>query len=155
MLLNLNFSAFELFYMNSKTQTGVVMQNSSETRRKINDFYAQTGKYHPDAYEFITSCVIEQVNSLEKARHLSAVELLDGLKNQLYRNFGFLAANVLEAWDINTASDIGEIVFDLIDLNILSAADDDKRSDFDIALALTDPVHIRKTTPQMEIPQID
>ena len=65
------------------------------------------------------------------------------------------AANVLEAWDINTASDIGEIVFDLIDLNILSAADDDKRSDFDIALALTDPVHIRKTTPQMEIPQID
>ena len=131
------------------------MLNSSETRRKIDNFCAQTGKYHPDAYEFITSSVIEQVNSLEKARHLSATELLNGLKKQLHRNFGFLASNVLESWNIKTPSDIGEIVFDLIALNILSASDDDKRSDFDIIMALTDPKPVRKIAPQMEIPQID
>ena len=131
------------------------MLNSSETRRKIDEFYAQSGKYHPDAYEFITACVIEQVNSLEKARHLSALELLNGLKKQFHGNFGFLADNVLEAWKIKTPSDIGEIVFDLIALNILSASDDDKRSDFDIVLPLTDPENVRKIAPQMEIPQID
>ena len=131
------------------------MLNSSETRRKIDNFCAQTGKYHPDAYEFITSCVIAQVNSLEKARHLSARELLEGLKKQIHANFGFLADNVLESWHIKTPSDIGEIVFDLIELNILSASEDDKRSDFDIAMPLTDPETVRKIAPQMEIPKID
>lgn len=131
------------------------MQNSTETRRKINEFCSQTGKYHPDAYEFITSCVIEQVNALAEVRHLSAGELLCGLKKQLYSNFGFLADNVLEAWEIKNASDVGEIVFDLIGLNILSASAEDKRSDFEIDLLLTDPPRLKKNDPQMEIPQID
>ena len=44
---------------------------------------------------------------------------------------------------------------DLIELNILSASEDDKRSDFDIAMPLTDPETVRKIAPQMEIPKID
>ena len=131
------------------------MQNISDTRRKINDFCSKSGKYAPDAYEFITSCVIEQVNALDKVRHLSAEELLRGLKKQLQDNFGFLACNVLENWNIKTASDIGEIVFDLIGLNILSASEDDKRSDFELGMPLTDPQPRRKTDLKMEIPQID
>ncbi len=131
------------------------MQNISENRRKINELYQRSGKYHPDAYEFITSCVIEQVNALPEPRHLSAAELLTGLKKQFQSNFGFLAADVLDSWGIKSASDIGEIVFDLISLNILSASDDDKRCDFDLEFNLTEPPCLRKASPNMEIPQID
>lgn len=131
------------------------MQNISENRRKINELYQRSGKYHPDAYEFITSCVIDQVNNLPRARHLSAAELLAGLKKQLHSNFGFLAADVLDSWGIKSASDIGEIVFDLISINILSASEDDKRCDFDLQFNLTEPPCLRKASPNMEIPQID
>ena len=131
------------------------MQNISETRRKINEFCQHSGKFPPDAYEFITSCVIEQINNLEEIRHLSAEELLAGLKKQLQDKFGFLAGNVLDLWNIKSASDIGEIIFDLIHINILSAADDDKQSDFEINFPLTEQVRSRKREHILEIPQID
>ena len=131
------------------------MQNISDTRRKIDEFCQQSGKYPPDAYEFITSCVIEQINTLEQIRHLSAQELLAGLKKQLREKFGFLAGNVLDLWNIKSASDVGQIIFDLIHINILSAADDDKQSDFEINFSLTDPVSVRKLEHIPEIPQID
>ena len=131
------------------------MQNISDTRRKINEFCQQSGKFPPDAYEFITACVIEQINRLEKIRHLSAEELLSGLKVQLKQKFGFLAADVLNEWNIKTAADVGEIIFDLIHINILSAADDDKLSDFEINFCLTDQISIRKFEHIPEIPKID
>ena len=131
------------------------MQNISETRRKINEFCQHSGKFPPDAYEFITSCVIEQVNSLEHVRHLSAQELLAGLKKQLQEKFGFLAGNVLEAWNIRSSADVGEIIFDLISINILSAADDDKQSDFEINFSLTDQSVPHKLDHILEIPKID
>ena len=131
------------------------MQNISETRRKINEFCQHSGKFHPDAYEFITACVIEQINNLEQIRHLSAEELLGGLKKQLQQKFGFLAGNVLDLWNIRSSADIGEIVFDLIHINILSAADDDKISDFDINFDLIDPATPSNHKHFPEIPQID
>ena len=134
------------------------MQKNHETRRKIEEFCEQNGKYAPDAYEFVTNCVVSQVNSLTEARHLSALELLEGIAKQLKDSFGFLAGEILECWQIKTASDIGEIVFDLIGMNILSASPDDRRSDFDIDYPLTMPIEpykLRKSNTTLEIPQID
>ena len=132
------------------------MHDISENRRKINEFCQQSGKYSADAYEFITSCVIEQVNNLDRMRHLSAREVVLGLKQQLVNHFGFLAGDVLKRWNIRQPSDIGVIIFDLISLNILCAADDDRQSDFDIDdIVLAEPAKLRKLNSQMEIPQID
>lgn len=134
------------------------MQKIHETRHKIEKFCAESGKYAPDAYEFVTNCVIAQVNALTSARHLSAQELLQGLVQQLEEDFGFLTASILEYWQIKTASDIGEIVFDLIELKILSASEDDKRSDFDIDFPLhtvSSAYQTRKSNAKLEIPQID
>ncbi|MBR2357338.1 MAG: hypothetical protein IKA65_04865 [Lentisphaeria bacterium] len=132
------------------------MQNMSETRRKINEFYERSGKYAPDAYEFVTGAVIEQVNRLDPPRHLSALEVLQGLKKQLADEFGILTALILESWNIQSASDIGEIVFDLINLQILSASAEDKRSDFDVEFKLVDqPRRRRKKRLDLEIPEID
>lgn len=132
------------------------MKKYSETRRKIDDFYHQNGKYAPDAYEFITDCVIRQVSDLDVPRHLSARELLQKLRTQIQSAFGFMSATVLQEWKISSASDIGEIVFDLIQLGILSASEEDQRSDFDIDFDLLPlpPAHIRPLSVQ-EIPQID
>ena len=131
------------------------MQKLSETRRKINTFCGESGKYHPDAYEFITDCVINRISALSTARHLTALELLQALRKQLDVHFGALTGLILEEWKIHSASDIGEIVFDLISMQILSASAEDKRSDFDVEFALLPPVMPRKTIKISEIPQID
>ncbi len=124
-------------------------------RRVIQDFFDQYGKYAPDAYEFVTRAVIEQVEALEKHRHLTALEVLQNLRRQLDAEFGWLASAVLAEWKINCASDIGEIIYDLIEMHILSAAEDDKRSDFDIDFNLLEqPVYPRKSAPA-EVPKID
>ena len=132
------------------------MKKYSETRRKIDEFYHQRGKYAPDAYEFITDCVIRQVSALHEPRHLSARELLLGLKTQMQSAFGFMAATVLREWKISSASDIGEIVFDLINLGILSASEEDQRGDFDIDFDLLPlPPEQNRPFSEQEIPQID
>lgn len=124
-------------------------------RRVIQDFFEQYGKYAPDAYEFVTRAVIEQVEALEEARHLTALEVLQNFRRRMYSEFGWLASAVLAEWKINCASDIGEIVFDLIDMNILSASRDDKRSDFDIDFNLQEQNPYRKVSAPAEVPKID
>ena len=72
------------------------MQELSSTRRKINEHCGVKDKFPPDAYEFVTACVIEQVNALEQPRHLSALELLQGIQKQFIDNFGPLAEMVVD-----------------------------------------------------------
>ena len=131
------------------------MSNKSESRRKIEEHCFASGKYTPDAYEFITRSVIDQVSSLSAPRHLSAREVLQGVQDQLTDSFGFLTVEILRDWKIRTASDIGEIIFDLIALGILAASEDDKRSDFDIDFSLLPPPPLRECSAQLEVPQID
>lgn len=131
------------------------MQNKSITQLKISEYCARCGKYPPDAYEFVTDCVIRQVNSQAAPRHLTALELLQGLSKQLEAEFGLLAGEVLKNWQIKTASDIGEIVFDLIKLNILSASADDRREDFDIEFSFHTAPSFRNKHCNREIPKID
>ncbi|HEX2100689.1 MAG TPA: Minf_1886 family protein, partial [Candidatus Synoicihabitans sp.] len=44
--------------------------------------------------------------------------------------FGPMARTVLDAWGIRRCGDFGEIVFNLIDYNVFSKTDNDKREDF-------------------------
>jgi uncharacterized repeat protein (TIGR04138 family) len=132
------------------------MSEVSKMRRMIiQDFFDQHGKYAPDAYEFVTRAVIEQVDALEQHRHLTALEVLQNLRRQLDAEFGWLASAVLAEWKINCASDIGEIIYDLIEMHILSAAEDDKRSDFDIDFNLQEQNPYRKVSAPAEVPKID
>jgi uncharacterized repeat protein (TIGR04138 family) len=56
--------------------------------------------------------------------------------------FGLLARTVFRQWGITRSDDLGEIVFNLIDANLLSKTERDRRSDFegicDLEQALTD-----------------
>ena len=132
------------------------MSDVSKLRRRvIQDFFDQYGKYAPDAYEYVTRAVIGQVESLEKHRHLTALEVLQNLRRKLDDDFGWLAPAVLAEWKINCASDIGEIIYDLIEMQILSAAEDDKRSDFDIDFNLQEQTVYRKSSASAEVPKID
>jgi uncharacterized repeat protein (TIGR04138 family) len=62
--------------------------------------------------------------------HVSGAELVTGLCDLAKREFGRMARVVFHLWGINCTDDWGEIVFNLIDANLLSKTDNDSRADF-------------------------
>lgn len=66
----------------------------------------------------------------ENERHLSAEQLLLGMRDCAVEQFGFLAKDVWESWGIRTTEDWGNVVFNLIEASLMRASDDDKREDF-------------------------
>lgn len=66
-----------------------------------------------------------------KDRNVSAAELLDGIRAFALESFGQMAYTLLGEWGVKSTSDIGNIVFNLVDAQILAAAKGDKIEDFD------------------------
>lgn len=67
---------------------------------------------------------------LAESQHVSGPELLDGLRCYALEQFGPMAKLVLNEWGVSRCTDFGDIVFNLIDYNVFSKTDSDKREDF-------------------------
>jgi uncharacterized repeat protein (TIGR04138 family) len=88
-------------------------------------------RYDERAYAFVLAALEEVVKRLPRRRHVSGEELADGCRELALRMWGPLAKTVLLQWSIHTTRDIGEIVFNLLDVGILSKDETDCREDFD------------------------
>ena len=53
-----------------------------------------------------------------------------GIRELALREFGFMARTVFRMWGIQRTDDFGEIVFNLVECNLMSKTDDDDRRDF-------------------------
>jgi uncharacterized repeat protein (TIGR04138 family) len=99
-------------------------------------------RYAYEAYEFLIEETLPYTlkmlgRAAEPARqdtpsdiHVSGAELCAGAADLARRQFGRMARTVFRLWGINATDDIGEIVFNLIDANLLSKNDRDSRADF-------------------------
>jgi uncharacterized repeat protein (TIGR04138 family) len=97
---------------------------------------AADGRYARDAYAFVMDGLDQTVRALDERRHVSAGELLVGLCGFARERYGMMGYDVLSAWGIRNGSDVGEIVFQLVDAGILSRREEDSREDFDEPLDL-------------------
>jgi uncharacterized repeat protein (TIGR04138 family) len=64
-------------------------------------------------------------------RHVSGAELMEGIRDYAFRLFGPLAPTVFKNWGIRDSSDFGEIVFNLVEQNLLGKTEGDRREDFE------------------------
>jgi len=69
-------------------------------------------------------------NKQRAGKHVSASELLNGIREFALESFGPMAYVVLEEWGVKNTADFGEIVFNLIECGELRRTEDDKREDF-------------------------
>ncbi len=95
---------------------------------------ASDRRYPRDAYLFVSEALGYTVRRLGREGHVSAWELCEGLAELALRQFGPLARSVLASWNIRTSDDIGEIVFNMVDVGLLRKTDEDRREDFHDAL---------------------
>ena len=95
-------------------------------------------RFDRKAYDFVRAGLDHAVKELrkkdvaraERSRHVSGPELLDGLRVYALDQFGPLTKTVLNSWGVRRCSDFGDIVFNLIEYNIFSKTENDRREDF-------------------------
>lgn len=90
----------------------------------------QDSRYKIQAYAFVLGALETARKLTGKDKHVSGIELLQGVKVLAQKEYGIMAKTVLEAWGVKTTDDIGEIVFNLIDAKVLSKTDEDSKDDF-------------------------
>ena len=96
-------------------------------------------RFDRKAYDFIrlgSDHTVKELKNKEtsskasRSRHVSGPELLEGLRVYALEQFGPLTKTVLESWGIRRCSDFGDIVFNLIEYNVFSKTENDRREDF-------------------------
>lgn len=116
-------------------------------------------RYPYEAYEFVfaalqhTQKLLDRRPSEDKSgaivnqHHVSGPELLEGVRDLALREFGLMARTVFRLWGIDKTDDFGEIVFNLVESNLMSKTDEDGRADFhnvyDFDRALVEGYEIR------------
>ena len=88
--------------------------------------------YTADAYRFVAEAVNYTVGKLPSHRHVTALELLKGARELAIKEYGAVARAVLQEFGLQSASDVGKVVYLLISVNLLSSSEDDSPEDFDI-----------------------
>ena len=88
--------------------------------------------YSVETYQFISDAVPYTIGKLQTHRHVSARELLEGIREYAFLQYGAVAPQVLERYGLRGARNVGEVVYLLISVKLLSASPDDSPEDFHI-----------------------
>jgi uncharacterized repeat protein (TIGR04138 family) len=92
------------------------------------------GRYSPQAYFFVLEALNFTLERLQKeghAGHITGHQLLTGIRDFGLKSFGFLGRAVFESWGVRKTDDFGDIVFDLVSVQLLSKQETDSKSDFE------------------------
>jgi uncharacterized repeat protein (TIGR04138 family) len=121
---------------------------SRKSTPSIDTIVARDGRYPLEAYHFLQAglehtAVRVHGDRPEPAgkgepkrrrpgpRHITAVQLCDGLRDFAIQLWGPMALDVLAEWKITSTRDFGAMVYLLVDNGMLATHEDDAIADFD------------------------
>lgn len=88
------------------------------------------GRYRAEAYRFVLEALESALIGVGRRRNVTGGELLDGIRLLARERFGPMAKEVFNAWGVRTTLDFGQIVFHLVDANLLRKTPEDSLADF-------------------------
>jgi len=111
---------------------------------KLEDLVRTNPRYAYEAYEFVFQALHFTQKLLGREppgkavdpeavgphHHVSGQELLEGIRVLALREFGLMARTVFHRWGIDRTDDFGEIVFNLVEAELMSKTSEDNREDF-------------------------
>lgn len=105
-------------------------------------------RYDAEAYNFVYEALDYTLKSVVTPRtrsnqHVTGQELLEGVRRYAIEEFGCLAQMVLEAWGIRSTADVGEIVFNLVEYDLMGKQDNDSKLDFFDVYAFDDAFRVK------------
>ena len=92
-------------------------------------------RYQPEAYNFVYEALDWTIHHVVgeptlPGIHVSGPELLEGIRRFAIEKFGPLAQAVLRSWGVTRTDDWGEIVFNLIEYDLMGKQENDRKEDF-------------------------
>jgi|UniRef100_UPI0037843F0D uncharacterized repeat protein (TIGR04138 family) len=104
-------------------------------------------RYHPAAYELVRDALHIAAKKFrdENAddQHVSGQELLAGFRDHVLSEYGPMSNIILDQWGLQRGEDVGNIVYNLIDVGYFGKNDGDSLEDFaggyEFATAFSEP----------------
>ncbi|MCA9197387.1 MAG: hypothetical protein KDA87_07605 [Planctomycetales bacterium] len=113
-------------------------------KHPIIELLERDDRYKVEAYEFVRESLAyaqdklglgeshgEETDGEPVQRHLTGQQLCDASRQYALEQFGMMARVVLNNWGIYSTSDLGEVVYNLISVDLMKRSKSDKREDFD------------------------
>mgnify|MGYP000344304032 CR=1 FL=1 len=106
-------------------------------QRVIEAILKDDNRYAVGAYVFVRMGLDYTVKEFGKdsqgagASHVTAAQLLEGLRKFGLETFGPMMSVLLKEWNVKSCSDFGQIVFNMIKVGEMSKTQEDKIEDFD------------------------
>ncbi len=103
----------------------------------INAIRRDDPRYARGAYYFLRQALDFSINEMRKkgelsdSSHLTGQQLLEGIRLFALDQYGPMVRSVLEYWGVKNCRDFGNIVFNLVECQVLGKTDDDCPEDFD------------------------
>ncbi len=96
-------------------------------------------RFDRDAYAFVRDALEFTLKKSRKGavgpeRHVSAKELLEGVRLYAIQEYGPMVPTVFAFWNIRSGNDIGAIVYNLIEVGVFGRSENDRPADFAGAL---------------------
>jgi uncharacterized repeat protein (TIGR04138 family) len=103
--------------------------------KKFRNLLAADSRYDAEAYNFIYEALDWTLKNValcdgRENQHVAGRELLEGIRQFAIEQFGCLAKTVLESWGVYATDDFGEIVFNLVEHDLMGKQDSDTKEDF-------------------------
>ena len=98
----------------------------------------EDSRFDRKAYTLVREALDHTVKELRKksperagkSQHITGGELLHGIRSYALEQYGPLTKTVFNVWGVTRCTDFGDIVFNLIEYNIFSKTENDRREDF-------------------------
>jgi len=92
-------------------------------------------RYRRKAYHFLREALDYTQRAISKSnrgklRHITGQELLAGIRAYALAQYGPMALTLFHEWGVRSCADFGELVFNLVDQNVLGKTETDSRADF-------------------------
>ncbi|NQU40645.1 MAG: hypothetical protein HQ523_11880 [Lentisphaerae bacterium] len=101
----------------------------------VDSIHNKDPRYQPEAYYFIREALdfavrMHRKSTADQMRHVSAAELLEGIRVYVLQEYGPMALTVLTTWGLHNTEDIGNVVFNLVASGKLGKTEEDRQEDF-------------------------
>jgi uncharacterized repeat protein (TIGR04138 family) len=109
---------------------------SEEPEEKMRQLIREDGRYPLEAFNFLNDGLARAVKRVHgaggksKPRHVTGQELAEALRDEAMERWGLLAKTVLAKWNIHATIDFGNMVYLLVNNDLMQKTDQDSLEDF-------------------------
>ncbi len=96
----------------------------------LNELIKKDPRFPLDAYWLINDGLQYTYRLTGKKEHITAHELLEGIRQLMLKRYGQMAKTVLNSWRIYTTDDIGQVVFNLVNAGLMVKRENETLQDF-------------------------